>query len=85
MQPSCEAPAFLLGKCVSIGYTRPMNKKDVGLRIRVDRELRDDFVTACQNQDKPAAQILREFMRAYVRQHLPANLTASTHKLEGNR
>lgn len=45
--------------------------KDVGLRIRVQRELRDAFLAACRAQDKPAAQVLREFMRAYVQNHPP--------------
>lgn len=40
--------------------------KDVGLRIRVQRELRDKFIEACRNRDVPAAQVLREFMREYV-------------------
>lgn len=40
--------------------------KDVGLRIRIDRVLREQFLKACQAEDKPAAQVLREFMRAYV-------------------
>ena len=43
--------------------------KDVGLRIRVQRELREQFLEACRTQDKPAAQVLREFMRGYVAQH----------------
>lgn len=43
--------------------------KDAGLRIRVQRELRQKFLEACQADDKPAAQVLREFMRAYVRDH----------------
>lgn len=43
--------------------------KDVGLRIRVQRDLREQFLKACRAQDKPAAQVLREFMRAYVEQH----------------
>jgi len=43
--------------------------KDVGLRIRLQRELRDQFVEACRAQDKPAAQVLREFMREYVTLH----------------
>ena len=41
--------------------------KDVGLRIRVQRELREQFLEACRTEDKPAAQVLREFMREYVR------------------
>jgi predicted DNA-binding protein len=40
--------------------------KDVGLRIMVQKELRERFLAVCQAQDKPAAQVLREFMRAYV-------------------
>ena len=43
--------------------------KDVGLRIRVQRELREQFLEACRMEDKPAAQVLREFMRAYVAAH----------------
>lgn len=40
--------------------------KDVGLRIRVQRELREKFLEACKADDKPAAQVLREFMREYI-------------------
>ena len=40
--------------------------KDSGLRIRIERELRDKFLTICREQDRPAAQVLREFMRAFV-------------------
>ncbi len=43
--------------------------KDVGLRIRVQRGLREQFLEVCRAQDKPAAQILREFMREYVAEH----------------
>ena len=43
--------------------------KDAGLRIRVQRELREQFLEACRAQDKPAAQVLREFMRDYVAEH----------------
>jgi hypothetical protein len=43
-----------------------MKTKDAGLRIRVDRVLRDVFVEACRSHDKPAAQVLRDFMRQYV-------------------
>lgn len=43
--------------------------KDVGLRIRVQKELREQFLATCQSQDKPAAQVLREFMREYVKEN----------------
>lgn len=61
--PCCP---FDLAICVSNGYTRGMPGKDVGLRIRVERELRDQFLEVCRLQDRPAAQVIREFMRAYV-------------------
>ena len=43
--------------------------KDAGLRIRVQRDLRENFLEVCRAQDKPAAQVLREFMREYVVEH----------------
>ena len=52
-----------------------MTGKDVGLRIRVDRALRAEFVEACNAVDMPAAQVLRAFMRDYVsrsRKRMPA-------------
>jgi len=49
--------------------------KDVGFRIRIDRHLREAFLAACKAEDKPAAQVVREFMREYVgsHDHKPAN------------
>lgn len=55
-----------LSKCVSIGYTRRMVAKDAGLRIRIDRDLRDAFQKVCRAEDKPAAQVIRELMRDYI-------------------
>ncbi|GER05196.1 hypothetical protein JCM17846_28780 [Iodidimonas nitroreducens] len=66
--------AFSLAICVSLGYTQCM--KDSGLRIRVERELREKFLEICRQQDRPAAQVLREFMRTYVE----ANESASRQK-----
>ena len=43
-----------------------LRMKDAGLRIRIDRELREQFLKACKREDKPAAQVLREYMRRYV-------------------
>ncbi len=48
-------------------------KKDTGFRIRVQSDLRDKFVELCRAQDKPAAQVLREYMREYVAEHEAAN------------
>lgn len=45
---------------------RAMKEKDAGMRIRVERELRDEFLKICREQDRPAAQVIREFMREYI-------------------
>ena len=53
---------------VSRGYTSsmPLIIKDAGLRLRVERELGEEFVETCRSEGKTAAQVLREYMRAYV-------------------
>ncbi|TVT74637.1 MAG: hypothetical protein FHP92_12915 [Denitromonas halophila] len=43
-----------------------MTTKDTGLRIRVERELRDAFQQACLSQGRRASEVLREFMQAHV-------------------
>jgi hypothetical protein len=40
--------------------------KDAALRIRLPTDLHQQFLAVCRAQDKPAAQVLREYMRAYV-------------------
>lgn len=47
-----------------------MGVKDTGVRIRVEKRLRDEFLETCRRQDKPAAQVLREFMRDYVAENV---------------
>jgi Ribbon-helix-helix protein len=46
-----------------------MGVKDTGVRIRVEKKLHDQFLEICRRQDKPAAQVLRQFMREYVAKH----------------
>jgi hypothetical protein len=46
-----------------------MAGKDSGLRIRVERPLREAFLEACRVEDRPAAQVIREFMREFVAAH----------------
>ena len=43
--------------------------KDSGLRIRVQHQLREEFLELCRSQDKAAAQVIREFMREYIARH----------------
>ncbi|MFG1466201.1 hypothetical protein V5F77_25410 [Xanthobacter sp. DSM 24535] len=59
--------------------------KDSGLRIRVQRELRDRFNEACRAEDKSAAQVLREFMRAYAERHEAAAKSSGLEEPQGNR
>lgn len=46
-----------------------MANKDAGMRIRVEKELRDEFHHICRTQHRSAAQVLREYMREYVQLH----------------
>jgi hypothetical protein len=39
---------------------------EVGLRVRVDEELRREFVEICRIRDTTASQVIRAHMRAYV-------------------
>lgn len=47
-------------------HSRRMLRKDSGLRIRVEADVRQEFVHACREEGKAAAQVLREFMRDYI-------------------
>ncbi|MEE3504176.1 hypothetical protein [Acidiphilium acidophilum] len=40
--------------------------KEESFNFRVDPKLKAEFQTATEAEDKPAAQVLRDFMRAYV-------------------
>ena len=58
-------------------------KKDSAFRIRVQNDLREKFVEICRAQDKPAAQVLREYMREYVAEHESVN--ENKKNLSGNK
>lgn len=66
-----------------LGTLCPM--KDAGLRIRVQRELRESFTEACKAEDKPAAQVIREFMREYVSRHREQQSIGGTSKVPGEQ
>jgi hypothetical protein len=40
--------------------------KEASFNFRVDTRLKAEFQSATEAQDKPAAQVLRDFMRAYI-------------------
>ena len=47
--------------------------KDAGLRLRVERALRQEFIETCRAEGKTAAQVLREYMRDYVARNRAAS------------
>ena len=53
--------------------------KEVGLRIRVERDLRDDFLEIRRARERPAAQLLRELVREYIsRKGMPSPGTGAS-------
>lgn len=48
------------------------------MRIRIQRDLRTQFLAVCQEQDIPAAQVIRDFMRRYVKQHAARRQTGAS-------
>jgi hypothetical protein len=42
--------------------------KETSFNLRIDPVLKAAFTAATDAEDKPAAQVVRDFMRAYVRQ-----------------
>jgi hypothetical protein len=42
--------------------------KETSFNLRIDPALKTAFTAATEAEDKPAAQVVRDFMRAYVKQ-----------------
>jgi hypothetical protein len=56
------------------------NPKDESFNFRVDPRLKAEFQKATETRDKPAAQVLRDFMRAYVADRREENLAAAARR-----
>jgi predicted DNA-binding protein len=53
--------------------------KDTQMSIKMEPELRDQFMAVAASRHRPAAQIVRELMRFYIAQNeTPNTLTAET-------
>ena len=61
-----------------------MTGKDAGYRIRVERDLRDKFIEMCRAKDRPAAQVIRDFMRLYIEENEAANDMDADKKQKGH-
>ena len=54
--------------------------KDESFNFRIDPKLKAEFQTATEAEDKPAAQVLRDFMRAYVERQRERALTSEARR-----
>ena len=53
--------------------------KEVQMSIKMEPELRDQFMAVAASRHRPAAQIIRDLMRLYIAQsETPNELTADT-------
>ena len=43
--------------------------KTSNYRLRVEPDLHQEFLDVCKSESKPAAQVIREFMRDYVKKN----------------
>lgn len=50
---------------------------EVQYPIRVDKDLKDHFISVCKNNDSTAAQELRKFMKEYIRKNNQPDLWSS--------
>jgi hypothetical protein len=46
-----------------------LKNKNSGLRLRVEKNFRQEFLDACRADGRVAADVLREFMRDYIAQN----------------
>ncbi len=53
--------------------------KEVQMSIKMESELRDQFMAVAADHHRPAAQIIRDLMRLYISQNeIPNELTIDT-------
>lgn len=45
------------------------NKKDAQLVLRLERELRDDFIRACAEVDTTAAREIRRYIKRFLKRY----------------
>ena len=49
--------------------TKPKSKKDAQLVLRLNHDLRDRFVDACQDLDTTAAREVRRFIKRFLKRY----------------
>lgn len=59
--------------------------KEVQMSIKMESELRDQFMVVAASKHRPAAQIIRDLMRFYIQDNeIPNALTAETFRKSDN-
>ena len=61
-------------QCIYIDYAVNGMEKNAQFAFRVESSLRDQFVRTCKKMDRPAGQVLREFMREFVGENIQPSL-----------
>lgn len=56
-------------QCEHAVHPKESAMSEAGFRIRVDDELRRDFIETCKSEDLTASQVLRAYMRSYIELH----------------
>ena len=51
-----------------------MSEVTATFTFRVDENLKTEFATAAKSRDRTGAQLLRDFMREYVKRHAQGDL-----------
>lgn len=46
-----------------------VNKKDCQLVVRIKREMRDDFISLCEEMDTTAAREVRKFVNGFIKKN----------------
>lgn len=52
----------------------------VGLTIRLDKDLRDSFTLACEQNDLPASLVIRELIKDYITKNSQLDLLKGAKK-----
>ena len=52
-----------------MGNKEKKNKKDAQLVLRLNKELRDEFVEACKDLDTSAAREIRRFIKRFMKRY----------------
>ena len=52
-----------------MGNKDKKNKKDAQLVLRLNKELRDEFVDACKDLDTSAAREIRRFIKRFMKRY----------------